>query len=116
MTKIFDLHLGVTESQKKSAMKVAAILRSRGFEADDLDEVVLRVAEKLGESAIDADAGADVDQSVDAELTAADEINMSSMDNQLEVLSAYHKTEGEFFNAIESALSISLISEHGPLV
>lgn len=114
MAKILDLHSSVTGAQRRSAQKVSAILRSRGFEADDLDEVVLQVAEKLGESS--SGSSAEVDASVDAELAAADVINMSSMDNQLELLSAHHVSEGEFFKAIESALSISLTSENRPLV
>jgi hypothetical protein len=104
VSSIVEIYRKVTPSQRAHAFEVAASLRSRGYKEHHLDDLIFRIAAQLGEQ-----KGGDsstIDMHVDAELVAADELNMSSMERQLEFLAAHYVTREALVNAVESALSI----------
>jgi hypothetical protein len=102
------LKRGITTGQKELASSLRDTLSVRGFDAENLDHTINLIAEAIGER--EGRTEADKAHRVNIELAAADEINMMSMLDQLEIMAAYYQTEAECRKAIENALSISLNS------
>lgn len=113
MSQIGTLRRGATQEQKDAAAEVAAILLSKGFEQDHLEDPIYRIAQNLGDRKGRTDA--ERNKYVNIELSAADELNGLAMEDQLVVMAAYHETIPAFRAAVEEALRTSLTATVAPL-
>lgn len=113
MSQLGKLRRDATQEQKDAAAEVAAILVSKGYDQDDLEDPICRIAEKLG----DRKGRTDVERNkeVNIELSAADELNSLSIEDQLVVMAAFHETVPAFRAAVEEVLHTSLSGSVAPL-
>jgi hypothetical protein len=93
MPRLVDLVRSATPAQAREASDLAGILKARNFQPNDIDDLVYAVATRVCAELVsetDSDASPEQERAALAEYTAADEINLESMSQQLQLLVVWH--------------------------
>lgn len=90
-----------------NATRLAAALEARGFDPNDIDDLVYNVATEICRTQAELLTDPSMrERAAIAEYTAADEINESSMVEQLTLLAAWHGSPQKFHDHLVAALRI----------